>query len=212
MKTILIDTENISKREEYELIAELKRCKLIFFETKNTKNNQIPLSTAMKLSQSKVKIEFLHVDVTGKNALDFKICALAGKVNKWNSEVYILSRDKGYDNLKEFNIHRIESIKNLNCHCSRKSELLASKLKALTINRMKKRPLNIENVIENKVKYTVASICNKYENDMDFINNLINGINKQDLVLINDILNKKFRNSNRIAQKQLYKSLVNTCM
>jgi hypothetical protein len=166
----------------------------------------------MKLSQSRVKIEFLHVDVQGKNALDFKICALAGKINRWNSEVYILSKDKGYDNLKELNIHRIESIKNLKCHSSKKSELLVRKLKALTNIKMRRKPITIDNIVEPRVKGIVSSICNKYENDMDFINNLVNGINKGDLVMLNDILNKKFRNTNRIAQKQLYKSLANICL
>jgi hypothetical protein len=88
---------------------------------------------------------------------------------------------------------------------------LARKLKALANIKMRRKSITIDNIIEPRVKGIVSSICNKYENDMDFINNLVNGINKGDLVMLNDILNKKFRNTNRIAQKQLYKSLANIC-
>lgn len=200
MKTILIDTENINKKEEYEYIANLKNCKLIFFETKNTKNNKIPLSTAVKLSQAKVKIEFLHVDVQGKNGLDFKICTLAGKRNKWNNEVYILSKDKGYDNLKEFNIHRIESLTSLKCHSINKSELAIRKIKAL-VNFRK------ENTIQRKVRLAISDVCNKYENDVDFINNIINGINSNDKTFINNVIQKKFRSSDPVTERRLYRAL-----
>jgi hypothetical protein len=223
MKTILIDTENISKKEEYEAIAELKRCKLIFFETKNTKNNQIPLSTAMKLSQSKVKIEFLHVNVSGKNALDFKICALAGKINKWSSEVYILSRDKGYDNLREFNIHRIESIKNLKSMRSNRYNSLLERIKLLKQSKQSVAQENNEIIqqtnllnknisINDKVKLIISEMCNIYENDTKFINNLVSGLKGKDKTIVNNLLQKKFRNSDLVLQKRLYKTLISTCI
>jgi hypothetical protein len=120
--------------------------------------------------------------------------------------VYILSKDKGYDNLKEFNIHRIESIAHLKSHSYSKRIAFMNNIKCLLkVKKYKKS----ENTLEGKIKCTISEICNKYENDIKFINDIATGINKNDKTLINNIIQKKFRNSDVIAQKQLYKALVN---
>jgi hypothetical protein len=206
MKIILIDTENISNKE-YEYIANLKNYKLIFFETRNTMSTQISLSLAIKLSEARVKFNFMHVDVKGKNALDFKICTQAGKINKWYNDVYILSKDKGYDNLKEFNIYRIESITNLKSHSYSKTKVFMNNIKSF-LKRKTEKSVKVEETIQSKVKFVISDICNKYENDTKFINDIIIGINKKDKLFIHNIVQKKFKSSDMITQKQLYKALL----
>ena len=207
MKIILIDTENIGNKE-YEYISNLKNYKLIFFETRNTMSTQISLSLAIKLSEARVKFNFMHVDVKGKNALDFKICTQAGKINKWYNKVYILSKDKGYDNLKEFNIYRIESIANLKSHSYSKIIVLMNNIKSL-LKRKTENSTKAEETIQSKVKFVISDICNAYESDIKFINDLAIGINKRDKEIIHKVVQKKFKSSNMIAQKQLYKALAN---
>jgi len=203
MKIILIDTENIGNTE-YEYIANLKNYKLIFFETRNTMSTQISLSLAVKLSEARVKFKFMHVDIKGKNALDFKICTQAGKINKWYNDVYILSKDKGYDNLKEFNIYRIESILNLKSHSYGKTKVVMNNIKSL----LKRNDISqVEDPIQSKVKFVMSDICNVYEGDYKFINDITNGIKKRNKTLINNIIQKKFRNCDLLTQKQLYKAL-----
>ena len=205
MKIILVDTENISSKE-YEYMTSLRGYRIIFFETRETVNRTIPISIAVRLSKAKIKFDFTRVKTKGKNALDFQICAIAGKVNKWNTQVYILSRDKGYDNLKQLDIHRIESIENLKVIKTSHYNMWIQKIKST------KELKNIEKIKSDKtyyekVKIVISDICSKYSNDDDFINHIASGINSNDKVKINDVLNKKFRNTDRKLQKQLHKSL-----
>lgn len=99
-QAIIVDTENVGSVVFKNLNMFTKEDTIILMETPNS----MPLrySTVCKLLKTKAKIEYQDIldNETGvKNALDFKIVALATEILCTRKKVFItiISEDKGYD-------------------------------------------------------------------------------------------------------------------
>lgn len=119
MKRIFyIDIENVGMKE-ISRIRELKETdKVILFINKNEK--ELYKKVCFELSGSKAAVEIQTFNSRVKNALDFQICSSIGMFTEQISgEIYIVSKDKGYESAIEFfknqgkTIKRIESVNNL---------------------------------------------------------------------------------------------------
>lgn len=111
---------------DYENMGNIKKLLPIegqyFFFIGNTQNS-IPKSLVM--ATNGIKVEWISIEGSGKNALDFHIAYYLGKkVSEPDAMHYILSKDKGYDPLvlsinkvaKNEIVKRIISLEDLKSH------------------------------------------------------------------------------------------------
>jgi hypothetical protein len=99
-KVLLIDFENVQKIDlEY---LERKDCKVFIFI--GSSQNKLPFDLVRSAQRLGTKVEWIKIDGTGSNALDFHIAYYLGtQVAKNPSNEYlILSKDKGFDPLVRY--------------------------------------------------------------------------------------------------------------
>ena len=99
-KVLLIDFENVQKIDlEY---LERKDCKVCIFI--GSSQNKLPFDLVRSAQRLGTKVEWIKIDGTGSNALDFHIAYYLGtQVSKNPSNEYlILSKDKGFDPLVRY--------------------------------------------------------------------------------------------------------------
>ena len=118
MKRIFyIDIENVGLKEITH-IKELKETDKVIIFIKQ-KEKELYKKICFEISGSKAAVEIQTFNSCVKNALDFQICSSIGMFATENKEIYIVSRDKGYESAIEFfkkqgiTVERIESVYSL---------------------------------------------------------------------------------------------------
>ena len=99
-KVLLIDFENVQKIDlEY---LERKDCKVSIFI--GSSQNKLPFDLVRSAQKLGTKVEWIKIDGTGSNALDFHIAYYLGTQVSKNpgNEFLILSKDKGFDPLVRY--------------------------------------------------------------------------------------------------------------
>ncbi|WP_286077843.1 PIN domain-containing protein [Thomasclavelia cocleata] len=103
MRYYLVDYENV-KEEGLEGMENLtsKDCLVIFY-SKNA--NKITINQLQKIQKAKCKVEYIEIQKLGRNALDFNLVYFigikSGKFRGTHLEMNIISKDTGFDTLKE---------------------------------------------------------------------------------------------------------------
>jgi len=112
MKTnyVLIDYENVQVKS----LALLKGDNFRVYVFLGPKNTKISADLAMAMQELGSKAEYIKLDASGHNALDFHITYYLGKLSAMdaNGKFCIISKDTGFDSL-------IKHIKKGNIDCSR---------------------------------------------------------------------------------------------
>jgi hypothetical protein len=139
-KIILIDYENIQKIDLSDINPEEYSIKIFIGQSQN----KIPFDLVQNAQHFGDKIQWIKIDGTGSNALDFHIAYSLGRMSMENAdqECIILSKDKGFDPLISFinkgtlSCRRINSI--LELSNSRKAELTNNKELERVLSNLKK--------------------------------------------------------------------------
>ncbi len=154
---------------DYENMGNIKKLLPIegqyFFFIGNTQNS-IPKSLVM--ATNGIKVEWIAIEGSGKNALDFHIAYYLGKnVSSPDTMHYILSKDKGYDPLvlsinktaKSEIVKRIISLEDLKSHDVKENTenvdpnytTLVSKLNSMAKSKRPKSEKKLESFIKTQV-------------------------------------------------------------
>lgn len=100
MKIYLLDYENVGV-DGFNGLSKLDaNAKLVVFYSEN--RDKITFGLHRRLCESKAEIVYMRADVSnGKNALDFQLSYYAGVMGMQHpeSDIFIVSKDKGYDSL-----------------------------------------------------------------------------------------------------------------
>lgn len=154
---------------DYENMGNIKKLLPIegqyFFFIGNTQNS-IPKSLVM--ATNGIKVEWIAIEGSGKNALDFHIAYYLGKnVSSPDTMHYILSKDKGYDPLvlsinktaKSEIVKRIISLEDLKSHDVKENTenvdpnytTLVNKLNSMAKSKRPKSEKKLESFIKTQV-------------------------------------------------------------
>ena len=111
---ILIDYENV-QNIDLTCLKEKNFYIKIFIGTNQTK---IPIDLVLKSQELGSQIEWIQINGSGKNALDFHITFVLGRLVQKEPEAifYIISKDTGFDPL-------ISYLKNQKISCNRKEDI-----------------------------------------------------------------------------------------
>ena len=111
---VLIDYENVQVKSLSILKGEHFRIR-VFLGPNNTK---LPVELVLALQQLGDKAEYIVLDTSGKNALDFHIAYYLGILAAAdpNGFFHIVSKDTGFDSL-------LQHLKNKKIHCARSASL-----------------------------------------------------------------------------------------
>lgn len=154
---------------DYENMGNIKKLLPIegqyFFFIGNTQNS-IPKSLVM--ATNGIKVEWIAIEGSGKNALDFHIAYYLGKkISEPDTMHYILSKDKGYDPLvlsinktaKSEIVKRIISLEDLKSHDVKENTenvdpnytTLVNKLNSMAKSKRPKSEKKLESFIKTQV-------------------------------------------------------------
>lgn len=102
MKIYLVDFENVKSKGLTGIDALSENDKVIVFYSENS--DTISFEMHQKVLTSSAQIQYLKVNVGGKNALDFQLATLLGYLVGRNeySHIFVISNDKGFDFLHDF--------------------------------------------------------------------------------------------------------------
>ena len=102
MKIFLVDFENVKSKGLTGIESLEENDKVIIFYSENS--DTIRFEMHRKVRESTADIQYLKVDVGGKNALDFHLSTLLGYLVSKNlyTHIFIISNDKGFDFLHDF--------------------------------------------------------------------------------------------------------------
>lgn len=102
MKIYLVDFENVKSKglTGIEYLGEDDRVIVFYSENSDT----ISFEMHQKVLTSSAQIQYLKVNVGGKNALDFQLATLLGYLvgRDEYSHIFVISNDKGFDFLHDF--------------------------------------------------------------------------------------------------------------
>ncbi|MGN0570393.1 MAG: PIN domain-containing protein [Candidatus Fimenecus sp.] len=100
MQIYLVDYENVGV-DGFNGLSKLNaNAKLVIFYSEN--KDKITFGLHKRLCESSADISYMRADISaGKNALDFQLAFYAGVLSEKypECEIYIVSKDKGYDSL-----------------------------------------------------------------------------------------------------------------
>lgn len=152
-----IDIENVGMKE-IEKVKELKETdKVIIFI--HEKEEELYKKVCYEFAKVISAVEIETFASREKNALDFQICASIGMLTTKEKNVYIVSRDKGYDSAIEFfgnkgmHVERIESIGSLY-----KDTILQEQMKEKT-----KQAIDSDGILKGttkQIKMCIKIMCN----------------------------------------------------
>lgn len=92
--TYLVDLENIGSKPLYKYIEEHQDGEYIIFYSDNTSSP----ATMLDELPDMLNVSFVYCKTGSNNAMDFCICAVAGKISAYRTKkMKILSNDKGYE-------------------------------------------------------------------------------------------------------------------
>lgn len=171
MTIYLVDYENVNVAgfEGFKKID--SNSKVVIFYSENA--NTLTFGLHRRLSQNADFIEYMKADISsGKNALDFQLSCYAGLcMHEYpNCEIFIVSKDKGYDSLvklaRKYNckLSRIENFSN----CNEVQKNNFSNLQMDVFNSIK--DLNLKEFDSKDLTIKIAEIINTYKSK-----NTING-------------------------------------
>lgn len=139
-KVLLIDYENVLQVDISEIDKESYNVKIFV----GASQNKIPFDLVTAAQAFGPNIEWVKIDASGKNALDFHIAYFLGKYSQThpNQKFIVLSKDTGFDPLIRF-------LNKNGIACSRINSLLE-----LDTNTRKDKPKDseVEKVIKNLKK------------------------------------------------------------
>ena len=154
---------------DYENMGNIKKLLPIdgqyFFFIGNTQNS---LPKSLVMATNGIKVEWIAIEGSGKNALDFHIAYYLGKhTSEPDAMHYILSKDKGYDPLvlsinksaKSEIVKRIISLEDLKSHDVKESAenidpnytTLVNKLNSMAKGKRPKSEKKLESFIKTQV-------------------------------------------------------------
>ena len=98
----LIDYENVHMAGLTGIEELHKSDTVIIFYSRNS--DSLSFETMKKLGEAKASIKYIMVDTIGRNALDFQLSSYIGFLlgRQPDSRCYIVSNDKGYNNVQIF--------------------------------------------------------------------------------------------------------------
>lgn len=102
MKIHLVDFENVKSKGLTGIDSLDENDTVVIFYSENS--DTISFEMHQKVLTSKADIQYLKVNVGGKNALDFQLSTLLGYLvaNEKYSDIFIISNDRGFDFLHDF--------------------------------------------------------------------------------------------------------------
>lgn len=102
MKIYLVDFENVKSKGLTGIDSLDENDKVIIFYSENS--DTISFEMHQKVLLSRAQIQYLKVNVGGKNALDFQLATLLGYLvgRDEYSHIFVISNDKGFDFLHDF--------------------------------------------------------------------------------------------------------------
>ena len=102
MSVYLVDFENVTSEGLSGVDKLGEGDKVVLFYS--TKANKISMSIHVEMSRSLASFEYKEVAVGGKNALDYQLSTYLGYLigQKEDTNFYIVSRDRGYEYLRDF--------------------------------------------------------------------------------------------------------------
>ena len=200
MNCYYIDYENVLSGglEGIEDLKKNDKVYLLYSQNANTMKMQI----VEKLNKSKADVEFLDIKCLGQNALDFQLCVLMGSqighFRGTNLNVFIVSKDHGYDSVKN-------GVSDLLSETLKKRNISLSISRITTIN-----GINIVKKEEDKrskfLKIVSPNITNtKYSSKLnDIVNILVDTPSLTSIIFHNECV-KKFGNKSGVEIYRLLK-------
>lgn len=101
MKLYFVDYENVNSKGlgGIQNLTSKDRVMILY----SNQANSVKIKTIQNLLTSKAKVSFIEITSLGQNALDFQLSALIGSyIGKFRGsklQIYIISKDKGFDSL-----------------------------------------------------------------------------------------------------------------
>lgn len=101
MKLYFVDYENVNSKGlgGIQNLTSKDRVMILY----SNQANSVKIKTIQNLLTSKAKVSFIEITSLGQNALDFQLSALIGsylgKFRGSKLQIYIISKDKGFDSL-----------------------------------------------------------------------------------------------------------------
>ncbi len=185
---ILVDYENVQPKN-LELLVEHSVKVFVFVGNKQSK---IPFEFADAVQSLGSRGEYVRIDGTGPNALDFHIACYLGRLSKDDPQGYfhIISKDKGFDplidhNKKALNLltHRSEDISEIPFLKNSQSSSTEDKLKSITaslVSRGQSRPRK-----EKALSNTINALFQKQLSDSELAE-IINQLALKKVIQISD--------------------------
>lgn len=155
------------------------------------KQHNLPISLVKQLMQFKGQAQFIEVNISAKNALDFVLIYYLGQLacQKPDHSFYIISKDKGYDALvshlhsKKVNVQRQDELADIPLFGQKvlglKSKAELSSLERLT-ELLKQSPRNRPAKRQSLITYTNSVFARKLTTDE--VNDLIGKLQQKKLI------------------------------
>lgn len=184
---IFIDYENVQP-SSFVLTRDYPFKVILFIGANQTK---IPIELAMSMQELGSNAEYIKVEESGKNALDFHIAFYCGKLFEIdpNGYFHIISKDSGFDALikhlknRKALIQRHEKISDIPALKISNSKLLAEKAETVTdflISRGNAKPRKV-----STLSNTISTLFSK-KIDADEIDKLIKELVRRKVITIED--------------------------
>lgn len=102
MKSYLVDFENVKSKGLVGIENLTKDDHVVIFYSENS--DTISFEMHCSVMRAQASVEYMKVNVGGKNALDFQLSTLLGYMvaQNRNTHIFIISNDKGFDKLHDF--------------------------------------------------------------------------------------------------------------
>lgn len=102
MKSYLVDFENVKSKGLFGIENLTADDHVVIFYSENS--DTISFEMHCSVMRAAATVEYMKVNVGGKNALDFQLSTLLGYMvaQNCNTHIFIISNDKGFDKLHDF--------------------------------------------------------------------------------------------------------------
>ena len=102
MRSFLVDFENVKSKGLVGIDQLGSDDHVVIFYSENS--DTISFEMHCSVMRAAASVEYMKVNVGGKNALDFQLSTLLGYMvaQQNNSHIFIISNDKGFDKLHDF--------------------------------------------------------------------------------------------------------------
>jgi PIN domain len=155
---VLVDFENIQPKNIGLLSGAPYKIKVFV----GTHQGKIPLEMARALQALGPDAEYIQIEGSGRNALDFHIAYYLGRLAADAAQLHVISKDKGFDplikylNTQKISCHRWTSIADIPLAKAPKTRAGRGAPELATLPRTKSGRETIDVVIENLAKRKAA--------------------------------------------------------